>query len=133
MRSLILLILATAVLSSLVPAFTGAEGGYSKSAFEKVMEGAVKDARVLLGALVAADWNKVAATGESLAEHGVAMRELTPKRNADRLADFHAHADSVITSATLLASFAEKHDRAATTAEFGKLLSVCMDCHAAFR
>lgn len=110
-----------------------AEGRYNKAAFEKVMEKAYKNVRILVGSLIAEDWKTVESVAEELVESGSAMRELTPKVNIEMIDQHHAYADSLSGKATLLASSAADRNRAASAAALGKLIGVCMDCHSTFR
>ena len=132
-KRFVLLCLLTVAVCFVAIGLTNAQGRYSKSAFEKVMEDANKNTRILLGSLIAGDWAKIEASAEALAKDGESMRGLTPKIGTDRMVEFQAHADSVAVSAALIVALAPDRDRVRSAAALGDLVGACMDCHAGFR
>jgi cytochrome c556 len=109
------------------------QGGYNKAVFEKAMEDANREARVLLGALIAEDWAKAQATAETLAQASKALAKLTPKVGADRMGEFTAHADSLGARAARVAVAAKAKDGAKAAHELGGMVAACTTCHATFR
>ncbi|MBD3161276.1 MAG: hypothetical protein GF346_03675 [Candidatus Eisenbacteria bacterium] len=110
-----------------------AQGRYNKAAFEKVMEQANRENRVLLGSLIAANWGRAGSTAETIEELSAEIRTLTPKRNTDRIDHFRATADSLGVWAGRLAAAAEAEDGRQISEAFGKMVGACVHCHATFR
>jgi cytochrome c556 len=120
------------LLGTFAPATHG-QGGYNKAAFEKSMEDANKNARVLLGALIAEDWAKAETTAGALAEASKSIAKLTPKVGADRMAEFTASADSLGSRAARVALAAKAKDGQRSATALGEMVASCTGCHASFR
>jgi hypothetical protein len=111
---LVLFLCAIVLPLGLATPATHGQGAYNKAAFEKAMEGATREARSLLGALVAADWAKARASAEAIAQASKEVAKLTPKAGADRISEFQAYADSLGARASRVAAAAKEKDNKAS-------------------
>jgi len=126
-----LVVLATTM--TLTVGMAGGQSGYNKAAFEKAMEGMIRDLRIVLGALVAEDWEKAASSAASIERQARSVRALTPKANVDRIGEFNANADSLAARAGRLAEAAKAKDPGQAARLLGRTINTCMDCHGTFR
>jgi len=110
-----------------------AAGGYDRGALQSEMQDAVKHTRVILGALIAADWGKAKAEATALAAQGKTIRALSPQAGAGGPAEFPANADSLGARAARLAITAKAHDGARSAATLGQIVATCMTCHSLYR
>ena len=122
------LILAVAIRPS------AAQGGtYNHAAFEKVMDDAMKNLRVVMGSLIAGDWAKVGAAAEALASDAKTIRGLTPKASPERIGEFQAHADSLASRSARIAAAAKARAQGPAGEGLGEIVQSCMGCHSVFR
>ncbi len=110
-----------------------AQGTYSHAAFEKEMEAAGRRIRVVLGGLIAEDWDKARGEAESLAAQAATIRALTPKVETGKIALFQADADSLAARAKRLAAAAGEKNGAKASLALGQVVEACVTCHAVFR
>ncbi len=109
------------------------QGTYNHSAFEKAMEDAMKNLRVVMGSLIAGDWAKAEASAEALAGGAKTIRGLTPKASADRIGEFQARADSLAVQSARVAAAAKAHAQDVAGQGLGQIVQSCMGCHSTFR
>ncbi len=108
-------------------------GGFNKPVFDDMMEDTGKAARVVFGGIIAGDMGKVSAQAKAIAATAVKVREMQPPRNAEKIADFKANADSLAARAKRVAAAAEAKNLTLATHEFGGMVETCTGCHVAFR
>lgn len=132
-RRITLLLGCAILLTAYAASATLGAGIYNKAAFEKTMEDANKNARVLLSALIAEDWGKAQAAAEALAAASESVAKLTPKVGVDRMDEFAAHADSLGARASRVAAAAKAKDGQRSAVALGAMVASCAGCHATFR
>ena len=133
MRKTALRSFGLAVLAIAVGGWAIAGGGYDRGALQSEMQDAVKHTRVILGALIAADWGKVNAEATALAAQGKTIRALSPQADAGGPVEFLVNADSLGAQAARLALTAKARDGTRSAATLGQIVTTCMTCHSLFR